>query len=47
MIGTALAAKADLIVSSDLALLSVNEYLGVRLVGVAQAALLIEGDLGR
>ena len=47
VIGTALAAKADLIVSGDLALLSVSEYLGVKLVGVAQVALLIEGGLGR
>jgi predicted nucleic acid-binding protein len=47
VIGTALAAKADLIVSGDLPLLSVSEYLGVRLVGVAQAGLLIEGGLGR
>jgi hypothetical protein len=37
VIGTALAAKADLIVTGDKPLLSVTEHQGVRVVGVAQA----------
>jgi len=37
VIGTALAAKADLIVTGDHALLSVGEYEGVRIVSVLQA----------
>ncbi|MFM9879397.1 MAG: putative toxin-antitoxin system toxin component, PIN family [Burkholderiaceae bacterium] len=37
VIGTALAAKADLIVTGDKALLSVAEYQGVRLVTVSEA----------
>lgn len=37
VIGTALAANADLLVTGDLALLSVSEYQGVRIVGVAAA----------
>lgn len=41
VIGTALAAKADLIVTGDKPLLSVAEYQGVRLVGVSQALLII------
>ena len=41
VIGTALAAKADLVVTGDKPLLSVAEYQGVRIVGVSQALLLI------
>ncbi len=41
VIGTALAAKADLIVTGDKPLLSVAEYQGVRIVGVSQALLII------
>lgn len=41
VIGTALAAKADLIVTGDRPLLSVSEYQGVRIVGVAEALGLI------
>ena len=41
VIGTALAAKADLIVTGDKPLLSVTEYQGVRIVGVSQAVQLI------
>lgn len=37
VIGTALAAKADLLVTGDRMLLSVSEYQGVRIVGVAEA----------
>ncbi len=37
VIGTALAAKAELIVTGDKSLLTVNEHQGVRLVAVAQA----------
>lgn len=37
VIGTALAAKADLLVTGDRILLSVSEYQGVRIVGVAEA----------
>lgn len=37
VIGTALAAKADLIVTGDKALLSVAEYQGVRLVTVSES----------
>jgi uncharacterized protein len=37
VIGTALAAKADLLVTGDKPLLSVVEHQGVRIVGVAQA----------
>jgi hypothetical protein len=37
VIGTALAAKAELIVTGDKPLLSVTEHQGVRVVGVAQA----------
>ena len=37
VIGTGLAAKADLIVTGDKPLLSVAEYQGVRIVGVTQA----------
>ncbi len=37
VIGTALAAKADLLVTGDRLLLSVAEYQGVRIVGVAEA----------
>ncbi len=41
VIGTALAAKADLIVTGDKPLLSVAEYQGVRIVGVSQAVQII------
>ena len=41
IIGTALAAKADLIVTGDKPLLSVTVYQGVRIVGVAQALQII------
>lgn len=41
VIGTALAAKADLLVTGDRPLLSVSEYQGVRIVGVAEALELI------
>ena len=41
VIGTALAAKADLVVTGDKPLLSVAEYQGVRLVGVSQALQII------
>ena len=37
VIGTALAAKADLLVTGDRPLRSVGEYQGVRIVGVAEA----------
>ena len=37
VIGTALAARADLIVTGDKALLSLREYHGIRIVGVSQA----------
>ena len=37
VIGTALAAKADLIVTGDKSLLSVADYQGVRIVGISQA----------
>jgi uncharacterized protein len=37
VIGTALAAKADLVVTGDKPLLSVVEYEGVRIVGVSEA----------
>ncbi|MDO8925461.1 MAG: PIN domain-containing protein [Sideroxyarcus sp.] len=37
VIGTALAAKADLLVTGDRMLLSVAEYLSVRIVSVAEA----------
>lgn len=41
VIGTALAAKADLIVTGDQPLLSVAEHQGVRMVSVSQAAQII------
>ena len=41
VIGTALAAKADLVVSGDKPLLSVAEYQGMRIVGVSQALQII------
>lgn len=37
VVGTALAAKADLIITGDKPLLTVSEHQGVRIVGVAQA----------
>lgn len=37
VIGTALAARADLLVTGDRGLLNVREYQGVRIVGVAEA----------
>ena len=41
VIGTALAAKADLVVTGDKPLLSVAEYQGVRIAGVSQALQII------
>ena len=41
VIGTALAAKADLVVTGDKPLLSVAEYQGVRIVGVSHALQII------
>ena len=41
VIGTALAAKADWVVTGDKPLLSVAEYQGVRIVGVTQALQII------
>lgn len=41
VIGTALAAKADLVVIGDKPLLSVAEYQGVRIVGVSHALQII------
>lgn len=41
VIGTALAAKADLIVTGDKPLLSVADYQGVRIVGVSRALSII------
>ena len=41
VIGTALAAKADLLVTGDRPLLSVTEYQNVRIVGVSEAVRLI------
>ncbi|MDO8465718.1 MAG: putative toxin-antitoxin system toxin component, PIN family [Gallionella sp.] len=41
VIGTALAAQADLLVTGDRPLLSVEKYQGVRIVGVAEALELI------
>jgi putative PIN family toxin of toxin-antitoxin system len=42
VIGTALAAKADLVVTGDKPLLTVSEHQGVRIVSVAQAIEIIE-----
>ena len=42
MIGTALAAAVDLIVTGDQALLSVGAYRGVRIVGVSEAIQIID-----
>jgi hypothetical protein len=42
VIGTALAAKAEMIVTGDKPLLSVTEHEGVRIVGVAQAIEVID-----
>jgi uncharacterized protein len=44
VIGTALAAKADLVVTGDKPLLSIGEYQGVRIVGVSQALRIIDND---
>ncbi len=44
VIGTALAAKAALIVTGDKPLLSIAEHQGVRIVGVGQAIEMIEAD---
>lgn len=41
VVGTALAAQADLIVTGDRALLSVTEFREVRIVGVAQAVQIV------
>ena len=42
VIGTALAARADLVVTGDKPLLTVSEHQGVRIVSVAQAIEIIE-----
>ena len=42
VIGTALAAKADLVVTGDKPLLTVSEHQGVRIVGVAEAIEVID-----
>ena len=42
VIGTAIAARADLLVTGDKPLLTVAEHQGIRLVGVAQAVEMIE-----
>ena len=42
VIGTALAAKADLIVTGDKLLLTFGEHQGVRIVGVAEAIEVID-----
>lgn len=42
VIGTALAAKADVVVTGDKPLLTVSEHQGVRIVSVAQAIEIIE-----
>ena len=44
VIGTALAAKADCIVTGDRTFLAVGEYQGVRIVSVAMAAQLINAE---
>jgi len=44
VIGTALAAKADLIVTGDKPLLTVSEHQGVRIASVAQAIEIIEAS---
>jgi predicted nucleic acid-binding protein len=41
VIGTAVAAKADSIVTGDRSLLSVAEYQGVRIIGVSEAVQII------
>jgi putative PIN family toxin of toxin-antitoxin system len=43
VIGTALAARADLVVTGDRALLSVESYSGIRIVSVAEALRRISG----
>lgn len=45
VIGTALAARADLVVTGDKLLLSVAEHQGLRIVGVRQAALALAPSL--
>lgn len=47
VIGTALKAKADLLVTGDRLLLSVVEYQGVRIVGVAGALQMLAAEEGR
>ena len=44
VIGTALTAKADCIVTGDRTFLAVGEYQGVRIVSVAMAAQLINAE---
>jgi putative PIN family toxin of toxin-antitoxin system len=44
VIGTALAAKADLVVTGDKQLLTVIEHQGVRIVGIVQAIEIIEAS---
>lgn len=44
VIGTALAGKADLIVTGDKPLLTVSEHQGVKIVGVGQATEVREAD---
>lgn len=44
MIGTAIAAHADLLVTGDKPLLTVTEHQGVRLVSVAQTIAMIGND---
>lgn len=44
VIGTALAAKAELVVTGDKPLLTVSEHQGVRIVGVAQASEIIDAS---
>jgi uncharacterized protein len=44
VIGTAIAARADLLVTGDKPLLTVNEHQGVRLVSIAQTIATIGND---
>lgn len=43
VIGTALAAKADYLITGDLAFLSVGEYEGIKITGVTEAIRLVSG----
>lgn len=47
VVGTALAAKADLLVTGDRLLLSVVEYQCVRIVGVTEALQMLAAEEGR